>query len=232
MPEIVLSERRQQDLRTLMAADVVPGSPLPTRHVLKAIAGLIPCDDLGVALANSDGTVIDHVELPATGRGDKDPQVCDGPLPLGLQWWGREPEAEADLRADGHADAILLGFRNGPDHVAQLWLSRTRRHFTTDDLVMLQLIAPVVRRHLQEPAANRLPGTLTVQERRVLQLVATGRSNTQIAERMSIAPSTVRKHLEHIYPKLGVTNRLAAAVAFEGRLLPDPDRVDLVKTYA
>jgi DNA-binding NarL/FixJ family response regulator len=49
---------------------------------------------------------------------------------------------------------------------------------------------------------------------------------------MCIAPSTVRKHLEHAFPKLGVTNRLAAAMAFEGRPLPDPDRVALVERFA
>ena len=66
----------------------------------------------------------------------------------------------------------------------------------------------------------------------MLQLVAVGQSNAEIAARLSIAPCTVRKHLEHIFPKLGVTNRLAAAVAFEGRRLPDPDRVALVKRFA
>ncbi len=58
------------------------------------------------------------------------------------------------------------------------------------------------------------------------------RSNAQIADRLCIAPSTVRKHLEHIFPKLGVTNRLAAAMAFEGRELPDPDREAVVRRYA
>lgn len=232
MPDIVLSDRQQQALRVLMAAEVAPGRPLPAACMLEAIATLVPCDELGVALADSDGFVVQHVDLPATRPGDYDRQVCDGPLPLGLQWWGRDPDAAADLRADGHTDVLLLAFRNGSDHVAQLWLGRARRRFTSADIGVLQLIAPALRRHLQEPAVTRLPQTLTIQERRVLQLVSTGRSNAQIAERMSIAPSTVRKHLEHIYPKLGVTNRLAAAVAFEGRLLPDPERAHRVRKYA
>ena len=39
---------------------------------------------------------------------------------------------------------------------------------------------------------------------------------------MGIASCTVRKHLEHAYPKLGVTNRFAAALAFEGRRQETP----------
>ena len=39
----------------------------------------------------------------------------------------------------------------------------------------------------------------------------------EIAERMGVATCTVRKHLEHAYRKLGVTNRLAAACVLQGR---------------
>lgn len=232
MPDIMLSEQRQRALRLLMAAEAVPGSPLPDRHVLEAIAALVPCDYLGVCVANSTGFVIDYVDLPRTPLGDDDMQACDGPLPVGLQWWGPRPDSADKLKSDGVTDALLLGYRSGADHVAQLTLCLTSHHFTPQDLVMLRMIAPAVQRLLQEAAPTRLPRSLTVQERRVLQLVATGRSNSQIAERMSIAPSTVRKHLEHIYPKLGVSNRLAAAVAFEGRLLPDHERVALIQTFA
>jgi len=43
-----------------------------------------------------------------------------------------------------------------------------------------------------------------------------GKSNRDIAAILQIKPATVGKHLEHIYPKLGVENRTAAAsFAFE-----------------
>ena len=48
-------------------------------------------------------------------------------------------------------------------------------------------------------------------------LVAAGFANVEIAQRMGVATCTVRKHLEHAYRKLGVTNRLAAAIALHGR---------------
>ncbi len=51
---------------------------------------------------------------------------------------------------------------------------------------------------------------LTRREREILDLVADGLTNTEIARKFWIAPSTVAKHLEHAYSKLGVHNRTAA----------------------
>jgi len=47
--------------------------------------------------------------------------------------------------------------------------------------------------------------------RRVLTLVAGGATNDQIAATLVVSPRTVHKHLEHIYAKLGVATRTAAA---------------------
>jgi DNA-binding CsgD family transcriptional regulator len=60
--------------------------------------------------------------------------------------------------------------------------------------------------------SEELTGTaaLTPREREVLALVSEGRSNGQIAASLCIASGTVRKHLENVYAKLGVTNRTAA----------------------
>ncbi|MBI3755764.1 MAG: helix-turn-helix transcriptional regulator [Deltaproteobacteria bacterium] len=43
-----------------------------------------------------------------------------------------------------------------------------------------------------------------------------GKTNAEVAAILSIAPSTVKTHLERIYQKLGVENRMAASLsAFE-----------------
>jgi DNA-binding CsgD family transcriptional regulator len=55
--------------------------------------------------------------------------------------------------------------------------------------------------------------TLTRREREIVDQLAEGRSNAEIADRLTIAPTTVRKHLENIYAKLGVTTRTAAVAA-------------------
>ncbi len=53
---------------------------------------------------------------------------------------------------------------------------------------------------------------LTQREREILALVAAGKTNAEIAMLLSISARTVQKHLEHIFPKLGVESRTAAAV--------------------
>ena len=58
---------------------------------------------------------------------------------------------------------------------------------------------------------NRSDRLLTLREREVLEWLARGKSNSEIGEILGISSATVGKHLEHIYPKLGVENRTAAA---------------------
>jgi len=68
------------------------------------------------------------------------------------------------------------------------------------------------------------PARLTPREREIMDLVAEGRTNAEIAERLWVSPATVRKHLENVYAKLGVHTRTAAAALVGGRLRPFHDR--------
>jgi PAS domain S-box-containing protein len=56
------------------------------------------------------------------------------------------------------------------------------------------------------------PQELTAREREVLQLASRGMSGKTIAQQLSVSPSTVKTHFEHIYAKWGVSDR-ASAVA-------------------
>jgi two-component system, NarL family, response regulator LiaR len=61
---------------------------------------------------------------------------------------------------------------------------------------------------------------LSEREREVLQLVAQGLSNLQIAQQLSISRSTVKFHLSSIFSKLGVSNRPALiALAYQHHLV-------------
>ena len=114
----------------------------------------------------------------------------------------------------------MLGVRNGPDHVMQLWMVRRTRCFSSRDTAVLGLVAPVLERLLrQRPTSTQ--SSLTLQERRLLHTVAASQTHAAVAERLVVAPCTVRKHLENAYRKLGVTNRMAAVSALEGGLGPE-----------
>jgi HD-GYP domain-containing protein (c-di-GMP phosphodiesterase class II) len=66
------------------------------------------------------------------------------------------------------------------------------------------------------------PAGLTPREVEVLRLLAYGLSNREIAERLVIAPKTAGNHIEHIYLKIGASNRaMASLFAAEHGLMRD-----------
>jgi DNA-binding NarL/FixJ family response regulator len=91
------------------------------------------------------------------------------------------------------------------------------------------LVRDVLRRVAREtPAPPPLApsGLLSGREREVLELLARGCTNREIAEQLVITASTVKVHVEHILAKLGVSDRTQAAVqAYElGYVTPERPR--------
>ncbi|HEY8577755.1 MAG TPA: response regulator transcription factor [Devosia sp.] len=72
-------------------------------------------------------------------------------------------------------------------------------------------------------AAARPEVSLTTQELAVLAAISEGDNNREVASRLGISAATVKYHLAHIFAKLGVRNRVEAAV-LAGRLLGDAGR--------
>jgi DNA-binding CsgD family transcriptional regulator len=68
------------------------------------------------------------------------------------------------------------------------------------------------------------PERLTARETQVLGLLAQGLANKQIARQLSISPKTVGNHIEHVYIKLGVSSRAAAALQAMRSGLVDPQQ--------
>jgi DNA-binding NarL/FixJ family response regulator len=61
---------------------------------------------------------------------------------------------------------------------------------------------------------------LTSRQLEVLALVAGGRTNREIAEELVVSEHTVRRHLQNIFAKVGVTSRAGAtAFAYEHGLV-------------
>jgi DNA-binding NarL/FixJ family response regulator len=70
------------------------------------------------------------------------------------------------------------------------------------------------------PSRRHWPAELTDREVEVLRLIARGRSNREVADRLFISAKTVGRHVENLYRKIGVSSRAAAAVfAMEHGLL-------------
>jgi len=63
--------------------------------------------------------------------------------------------------------------------------------------------------------------TLTAREIEVLQLLAFGNTNSDIADQLFISPDTVKTHIEHIFEKLGASHRTAAVAEALRRKLID-----------
>jgi DNA-binding NarL/FixJ family response regulator len=92
------------------------------------------------------------------------------------------------------------------------------------------VVAPSVTRRLLDLFAQRLPSTsepattaltlLTDREREVLTLVARGMSNSEIAAELVVSETTVKTHVGNVLTKLGVRDRVQAAVyAYESGLV-------------
>jgi DNA-binding CsgD family transcriptional regulator len=108
----------------------------------------------------------------------------------------------------------------------QVLLGRALRALGDEDSAVAELKAAIAtfdklgakpsRREAEQLLRPVLPGGLTAREVEVLSLVASGRSNLQIAEALVLSEKTVARHLSNIFTKIEVTSRTAAAAyAFE-----------------
>lgn len=53
---------------------------------------------------------------------------------------------------------------------------------------------------------------MTARELEVLRHMASGKTYRQIAQQLTLSPHTVRRHMEHIYKKLGVQSKAQAVI--------------------
>jgi ATP/maltotriose-dependent transcriptional regulator MalT len=90
--------------------------------------------------------------------------------------------------------------------------ARDRRPHRESLVRTLDGIGRELGRFLERRRADLGSGRLSKRELEVLKLAAEGNTGPRIAEQLVVGPATVKTHFEHIYEKLGVSDR-AAAVA-------------------
>jgi DNA-binding NarL/FixJ family response regulator len=95
-------------------------------------------------------------------------------------------------------------------------LFRAVRAAARGETVLAPQVATRLVGQLREPAVQ----PLTQRELQVLELVARGATNREVAARLQVSEATVKTHLVHAFGKLGVSDRTAAVTAaLERRLI-------------
>ena len=113
-------------------------------------------------------------------------------------------------------DRLRVWLWRSAETAACITLVRSDAHFSDRDGAVMAVLQP----HLTALRERFIAGDdlldevdLTIREAEVVTLVATGRSNAEIARLLFISPATVAKHLEHAYRKLHVAGRSEVAAA-------------------
>ncbi len=104
--------------------------------------------------------------------------------------------------------------RLAPPAVAQKLLEWTRKHGSASQLRSLRKTLD-----LSAGGAESAAG-LTAREHEVLGLVAAGRRNAEIAAHLYLSEKTVKTHINHIFAKLGVTDRVQAVLYYRASIQP------------
>ena len=122
----------------------------------------------------------------------------------------------------GQQDGLALDVDLGHGGMLTLNVTRASRGYTAAERTALTLLGPhaqaqwrrlCLQQRERMAAVNSLSpaspaaDVLSAREREVLQWVANGSTNTQIAEMLGLKAGTVKRHLENIYRKLGVVSR-------------------------
>lgn len=128
------------------------------------------------------------------------------------------------LARDGLYWGVNLYAWSGDRNIGDMRIWRDRRHenFSREDLQLLDLVRPALvaalersRREARTPAGSanavHAAALLSAREREVAQLAISGLRDKDIARRLQISVTTVRTHIDHVFRKLNVNNRMALA---------------------
>jgi DNA-binding CsgD family transcriptional regulator len=111
----------------------------------------------------------------------------------------------------GGEHLLILRIPDGPGRTFRVLCWRgPGKAFTERDKTDLLLLKPHIEAAYRSGQRLRAVSALTARQRQLLELVAQGFTNYQIARRLGVAEGTIRAHLSQIYSRLGVSSRTAA----------------------
>ena len=117
----------------------------------------------------------------------------------------------------------FLGKGSRPDVLIEAIRTVVRGDALLSPAATRGLIARFLTMNDPGPAASGLLDALTDREREIVALVATGMSNAEIAEHLTLSPLTVKTHANHAMTKLGARDRAQLVVlAYQGGLAAAP----------
>jgi DNA-binding CsgD family transcriptional regulator len=116
-------------------------------------------------------------------------------------------EVTGNLTAGAYATVPMPCF-GSVDRRLSLW-REGGPEFTDRDAMLMSFLRPhIATLHHQHALAGR--PQLTSRQWAIVQLLAAGRTNRQIAQSLGVSEGTVRSHLEHIFERLEVNSRTEA----------------------
>ena len=120
------------------------------------------------------------------------------------------------LEGDNRAlqDLTIAACRHAPSNVVEELLTWARKHGTARQLRSLRSLLP------HDPDGHAPTSDLTMREHQVLALMAEGRRNQEIAARLFLSEKTVKTHVNHIFMKLGVADRVQAVLCYRASIQP------------
>jgi DNA-binding CsgD family transcriptional regulator len=213
MTHLDLSAREVTAVRRVLSADD-PDFERRMRSLLLALLRLIPCDRLGFAIIDRGGFLEYGVGLPDHAVDRIGAGAGDSALRAGVEQLVGRPSSDlerAGLAALGIRDRLRICVGLDYGRVALIFFDRRTRCFEPRHVEIVSMLQPALARLVKPPGGPRMLAALSSAERQVLDLVARGSTNQDVADQLSVSEATVRKHLEHAYRKLGVSNRTAAA---------------------
>jgi DNA-binding NarL/FixJ family response regulator len=119
-------------------------------------------------------------------------------------------DSEADVVEALHAGASGYFLKDGPVDEVVAGIAAVAEGESCFSPRIGAMLLRRIRQTDERPAGD--PVHLSTRERDVLRLVVEGRSNEKIGEGLSIDAGTARNHVSHILAKMGVDNRVQAAV--------------------